>query len=60
MLFIVYLSYIFLIWPLLEARPEMQKYFRWFLVQMKTLEFAFEIYWLLSLLFYNVYEFVGY
>ena len=31
MLFITYyLSYIFLIWPLLEARAEIQKYFRWF------------------------------
>ena len=45
MLFIIYLSYIFLIWPLLEARAEIQKYFRWFLVQMKSLEFAFEINW---------------
>ena len=31
--------------PLLEARAEIQKYFRSFLVQMKTLKFAFEIYW---------------
>ena len=45
MLFIIYLSYIFLIWPLLEARAEIKKYFRWFLVQMKILEFAFEINW---------------
>ena len=30
MLFIIYLSYIFLIQPLLEARAEIQKYFRWF------------------------------
>ena len=43
MLFIIYLPYIFLIPPLLEARAEIQKYFRWFLLQMKTLEFAIEI-----------------
>ena len=43
MLFIIHLSYIFLIRPLLEARAEIQKYFRCFLVQMKSLEFAFEI-----------------
>ena len=44
MLFIIYLSYIFLIQPLLEARAEMLKYFRlvWFLVQMTTLNCAFE------------------
>ena len=30
MLLIIYLSYIFLIQPLLEARAEIQKYFRWF------------------------------
>ena len=30
MLFIIYLSYIFFIGPLLEARAEIQKYFRWF------------------------------
>ena len=45
MLFIIYLLYIFLIRSLLEARAEIQKYFRWFLVQMKSLEFAFEINW---------------
>ena len=45
MLFIVYLSYIFLIQPLLGARAEIQKYFRWFLVQMKSLEFSFKINW---------------
>ena len=45
MLLIIHLSYIFLIQPLLEARAEIQKYFRWFLVQMKSLEFAFEINW---------------
>jgi hypothetical protein len=28
--FITYLSYIFLIQPLLEARAEIQKYFCWF------------------------------
>ena len=42
MLFIIYLSYIFLIGPLLLG----QKYkniFVGFLVQMKSLEFAFEI-----------------
>ena len=43
MLFIIYLSYFFLIQPLLEARAEIQKYFVDFLVQMKSLEFAFEI-----------------
>ena len=26
-----------------EARAEIQKYFRWFLAQMKSLEFAFDI-----------------
>ena len=30
MLFIIYLSYIILIQPLLEARAEIRKYFRWF------------------------------
>ena len=48
MLFIIYLSYIILIWPLLEARAEIQKYFVGFLVQMKSLEFAFEINWPLA------------
>ena len=43
MLLIMYLSNILLIRPLLEARAEMQKYYRWFLVQMKSLEFVFEI-----------------
>ena len=43
MLFIIYLSYIFLIQPLLEARAEIQNYFFGFLVQMECLEFAFEI-----------------
>ena len=43
MLFIIYLSYIFLIQSLLEARAEMQKYFCWFLAQMKSLEFALKI-----------------
>ena len=42
----IYLEYIFFIRPLLGARAEIQKYFRWFLVQMKSLEqFAFEINW---------------
>ena len=50
MLFIIYLSFIFLIQPLLEARAEIQKYFCWFLVQMKSLEFAFEINWPLTLI----------
>ena len=45
MLFIIYLPYIFLIGPLLEARTGIQKYFCCFLVQMKTSKFAFEIYW---------------
>ena len=40
---IIYLSYIFLIQPLLEARAEIQNIFAGFLVQMKSLEFAFEI-----------------
>jgi hypothetical protein len=40
-----YLSYIFLIRPLLEDRAEIQKYFCCFLVQMKNLVFAFEINW---------------
>ena len=39
------LSYIFLIWPLFKAIAEKQKYVPWFLVQMKSLEFAFEINW---------------
>ena len=43
--FIIYLSYIFLIQSLLEAREEIQKYFCWFLVQVKSLEIAFEINW---------------
>ena len=43
MLFIIYLSYIFLIQSLLEARAEMQNISVGFLVQMKSLEFAFEI-----------------
>ena len=38
------LLYIFF-WQLFEARAEIQKHFRWFLVQMKTLEFAYEISW---------------
>ena len=41
MLFIIYLFYIFLIRPLLEA--EIQKYFLGFLIKMKSLEFAFKI-----------------
>jgi hypothetical protein len=46
MLFIIYSSYIFLIPPLLEARAEIQKKNHWvFLVQMKSLEFAFKINW---------------
>ena len=45
MLFIVYLSYIFLIWPLLEARAEIRNIFVGFLVQMKSLELAYEINW---------------
>ena len=48
MLFIIYLSYFFLNRPLLEARAEIQKYFRWFLVQIKSLEFSFEINWPLA------------
>ena len=42
------LSYVFLIWPLLEARAEVQKYFNGFLVQIKRLEFAFDIKWPLA------------
>ena len=48
MLFIIYLSYIFLIQPLLEARAEIQNIFVGFLVQMKSLKFAFEIDWPLA------------
>ena len=43
-----YLSYIFLIGPLLEAKVEIQKHFHWFLVQIKSLEFAFEMNWPLN------------
>ena len=39
------MTIIFLNWLIFEARKEIQKYFRWFLVQMKSLEFAFEINW---------------
>ena len=42
MLFIIYLSYIFLIQPLLESRAEINISVG-FLAQMKSLEFAFEI-----------------
>ena len=41
------LSYFFL--PILEHRAKIQKYFRLFLVQMKTLKFASEIYWPLGM-----------
>ena len=34
-----------MIWSILEARAEIEKYFRSFLVQMKTSKFAFEINW---------------
>jgi hypothetical protein len=34
-----------MIWPILEARAEIEKYFRSFLVQMKTSKFTFEINW---------------
>ena len=40
---IIYLSCAFLIQPLLEARAELQKYFRWILGSNETLKFAFEI-----------------
>ena len=44
MLFIIYLSYIFLIRPLLETRVEVQKHFRCFFgSNEKDLGFAFEI-----------------
>ena len=43
MLFIIYLSYIFLIRLLLKAWTEIQKNFFGSLAQMKSLEFAFEI-----------------
>ena len=43
MLFIIYLSYIFLIRPPIEAKAELQNIFVGFLVQMKNLEFAFDI-----------------
>ena len=34
-----------MIWPILEARAEIEKYFVHFLVKMKTSKFAFEINW---------------
>ena len=40
----------FMIWPILEARAETQKYFCSFFEQMKTSKFAFEIYWPLATL----------
>ena len=43
MLVIIYLSYNFMIGPLLEAREEIQKDFVCFLVQVKSLKFNFEI-----------------
>jgi hypothetical protein len=39
------LSHYCLIWFILEARAELQKYFSRFLVQIKTLKFASEINW---------------
>ena len=42
---IIYLSHMFLIWPLLEKYKNI---FVGFLVQMKSLEFAFEINWPLA------------
>ena len=45
MLFIIYLSYNFLIRPLLEARAGIQKYFSWFFGSSESLEFAFETNW---------------
>ena len=42
LLFILALAILW-IRPILEARAEIQKYFPWFLVQMKSLEFAVEI-----------------
>ena len=44
MLFIIYSSFIFLIWPLLDATAKVQ-IFVFFFVQMKSSEFAFEINW---------------
>ena len=35
-------------WLIFEARAEIQKYFRWFLVQMKIFKSAFEINWPLT------------
>ena len=49
MLFILVKFYIFLIRPVVEARAEVQQYFVPFLVQMKTLKFAFKIYWPLTI-----------
>ena len=49
MLFVTCLPYIFLIWPLLEARAVIKNIFAGFLVQMKSLEFAFKINWPLEL-----------
>ena len=47
MLFIIYIF--FLICPIFDARAQIQKYFCCVLVQMKSLEFAFEINWPLEL-----------
>ena len=41
-----------MIWPILEARAEIGKYFR-FLVQMKTSKFAFDINWPLVIIIYG-------
>ena len=37
-----------MMWPILEARAEIEKHFVRFLVQMKTSKFAFEINWPLT------------
>ena len=50
MLFIIYSSYISLIQPLLATRAGIQKCFVGFMVQMKSLEFTFEIKWPLEVI----------
>ena len=40
---IIYLSYVFLIRPIIEASAEVQKYFHWPFGSMKSLEFSFEV-----------------
>ena len=44
MLFIIYLSYIFMIWILLEARAGIQKYFCWFFCSNEKFRICFRDY----------------